>query len=92
MMLIAAMDALKANGKQPVINIKIIIDPHEEGGPPTLKDVIARNMALLQADAIVMLDGPMHPTNKPTLVFGHRGGGGFALTVFGANVELHSGH
>jgi acetylornithine deacetylase/succinyl-diaminopimelate desuccinylase-like protein len=57
-----------------------------------LKDVVARNVDLLRADAIVMLDGPMHATNKPTIVFGHRGGGGFTLTVFGARSELHSGH
>jgi acetylornithine deacetylase/succinyl-diaminopimelate desuccinylase-like protein len=92
MMLMAAAEALKAGGKQPAINIKILIDSHEEGGPPTLKDVVARNIDLLRADAVVMLDGPMHASNKPTVVFGHRGGGGFTLTVFGANAELHSGH
>ena len=92
MMLMAAAEALKANKKTPAINIKILIDSHEEGGPPTLKDVVTRNADLLRADAIVMLDGPMHATNKPTIVFGHRGGGGFTLTVFGARSELHSGH
>lgn len=91
-MLMAAMDALHAAGKSPAINVKIIIDSHEEGGPPTLDDVVKANAALLRADAVVMLDGPMHPSNRPTLVFGHRGGTGFALTVFGAAEELHSGH
>jgi len=92
LMMMAAMEALKATGKAPAINIKIIIDPHEEGGPPTFKDVIARNLDLLKADAAVMLDGPMHASNKPTIVFGNRGGGGFDLTIFGARGELHSGH
>ncbi|PZU08731.1 M20/M25/M40 family metallo-hydrolase [Sphingomonas sp.] len=92
LMLMAAMDALKATGRKPAIRIKILIDSHEEGGPPTLKDVVDRNAELLKADAVVMLDGPMHESNKPTLVFGHRGGGGFALTVWGARSELHSGH
>lgn len=92
MMLMAAMDALKAQGKAAGINIKIIIDSHEEGGPPTLKDVVQNNLELLRADAIVMLDGPMHPSNKPTLVFGHRGGMGFDLTVFAGNNDAHSGH
>lgn len=91
-MLMAAMDALKAGGKSPAINIKIIIDSHEEGGPPTLDDVVKRNADLLKADAVVMLDGPMHASNRPTLVFGHRGGAGLSLTVFGAGGELHSGH
>jgi acetylornithine deacetylase/succinyl-diaminopimelate desuccinylase-like protein len=91
-MLMAAMDALKAGGKSPAINIKIIVDSHEEGGPPTLDDVVKRNADLLRADAVVMLDGPMHASNRPTLVFGHRGGTGFTLTVFGARGDLHSGH
>ncbi|MEC3948859.1 M20/M25/M40 family metallo-hydrolase [Sphingobium sp. HWE2-09] len=92
MMLMAAMDALKAQGKTPAINIKIIIDSHEEGGPPTLKDVVANNLDLLKADAVIMLDGPMHPSNRPTLVYGHRGGTGFDLTVFAGNNDAHSGH
>jgi acetylornithine deacetylase/succinyl-diaminopimelate desuccinylase-like protein len=92
MMLMAAMDAMKASGRAPAINVKIILDSHEEAGPPTLKDVVARNADLLKADAVVMLDGPMHATNRPTIVFGHRSGAGFTLTVFGARSELHSGH
>jgi acetylornithine deacetylase/succinyl-diaminopimelate desuccinylase-like protein len=92
MMLMAAMDAMKAAGKAPAINVKIIIDSHEEGGKPTLIDVVKANAALLAADAVVMLDGPMHFSNKPTLVFGHRSGASFNLTVYGAKGELHSGH
>lgn len=91
-MLMAAMDALRAAGKKPAINVKIIIDSHEEGGPPTLTGVVAQNREKLKADAVVMLDGPMHPSNRPTLVFGHRGGAGFTLTVYAAREELHSGH
>ncbi|KDA01675.1 M20/M25/M40 family metallo-hydrolase [Hyphomonas oceanitis] len=92
MMLLAAMNALKAEGRGPAINIKILLDSHEEGGPPTLKDVVKRNADLLAADAVIMLDGPMHISNRPTVVYGHRGGAGFELTVFGARTELHSGH
>lgn len=92
LMLLAAVDAMKASGAKPAINIKVILDSHEEAGPPTLKDVVTRNAERLKADAVVMLDGPMHDTNRPTLVFGHRGGAGFTLTVYGAPEELHSGH
>jgi acetylornithine deacetylase/succinyl-diaminopimelate desuccinylase-like protein len=92
MMLLAAMDAMKAAGKTQQINVKVILDSHEEGGPPTLNDVVARNLALLKADAVVMLDGPLHSSNKPTIAFGHRSGAGFTLTVFGARSEVHSGH
>ncbi|NKF24657.1 M20/M25/M40 family metallo-hydrolase [Solimonas marina] len=92
MMLMAAADAFKAAGKAPAINIKVLIDSHEEGGKPTLPDVVQRNEKLLKADAVVMLDGPMHASNRPTLVFGHRGVTGFKLTVYGARGDMHSGH
>jgi len=92
LMLLTALDALKAIGRAPAITIKVILDSHEEGGPPTFKDVVERNAALLQADGVVMLDGPMHESDRPTIVYGHRGGTGFSLTVFGPLGELHSGH
>lgn len=92
MMMIAALDALKASGRAPAVNVKMLIDSHEEGGPPTLQDVVTRNAALLKADAVVMLDGPMHASNRPTVVFGHRGGGVMRITVFGPRTAAHSGH
>jgi acetylornithine deacetylase/succinyl-diaminopimelate desuccinylase-like protein len=92
MMLMAAMDALRAQGRAPVVNVKIILDSHEEGGPPTLRDVVTRNAALLKADAVAMLDGPQHISNRPTIVFGHRSGAMMTITVFGPRGEMHSGH
>ena len=92
MMLLAAIDTLKAENKKPAVNIKVLLDSHEEGGPPTLIDVINRNKNQLQADGVVMLDGPMHPSNRPTLVFGHRGASMVRLTVFGPASDSHSGH
>ncbi|HWU01774.1 MAG TPA: M20/M25/M40 family metallo-hydrolase [Novosphingobium sp.] len=92
LMLIAALDALKASGRKPAVNIRLIVDSHEEGGPPTLADVVERNRADLAADAVVILDGPMHPSNRPTVVFGHRGGGVMKITVFGPSEAMHSGH
>jgi acetylornithine deacetylase/succinyl-diaminopimelate desuccinylase-like protein len=91
-MLLAALDALRAQGREPAINIKVLLDSREESGSPTLRAVIDRNRQLLQADAVVMLDGPMHRSNRPTLVFGHRGGSNLQLTVYGARTDLHSGH
>lgn len=92
LMMIAAIDALRARGEQPAIHVKMIVDSHEEGGPPTLKDVVTRNAALLKADGLVMMDGPMHRSNRPTLVLGHRGGGVARITVWGPRNTLHSGH
>ena len=91
-MLLAALDALRMQGRAPAINVKLILDSREESGSPTLAGVVERNHDLLHADAVVILDGPMHRSNRPTLVFGNRGGTRLTLTVYGARSELHSGH
>lgn len=92
MMLVGALDSLRIQGKRPAVNIRLIVDSHEEGGPPTLADVIRSNRKDLQADAIVILDGPKHPSNRPTLVYGHRGGGVLNIVIHGPDHALHSGH
>ncbi|WP_404478193.1 M20/M25/M40 family metallo-hydrolase [Novosphingobium sp. BL-52-GroH] len=92
MMLVAAVDALRKEGRRPAVNIRLIVDSHEEGGPDTLGDVIRANAADLAADTVVILDGPMHPSNRPTVVYGHRGGGVLSIVVHGPSHALHSGH
>ncbi|MEO6918546.1 MAG: M20/M25/M40 family metallo-hydrolase [Collimonas sp.] len=92
MMLLAAMDALKAGGKTPAINIKVILDAEEEKGSPSLGEVVDRNRGLLKSDMLLVLDGPMHPSNQPTLVFGNRGIVIGTLKVFGPKQDSHSGH
>nr|WP_041742522.1 M20/M25/M40 family metallo-hydrolase [Collimonas fungivorans] len=92
MMLLAAIDALKAGGKTPAINLKVILDAEEEKGSPSLGGVIKRNQDLLKSDMLVVLDGPMHPSNQPTLVFGNRGIVVGTLKVYGPKQDSHSGH
>ncbi|WP_050044846.1 M20/M25/M40 family metallo-hydrolase [Bradyrhizobium sp. LTSP849] len=92
MMLLAAIDALKASGGQPAINVKVILDSEEEKGSPYIDKVMQAHRDLLRCDAFVIHDGPMHATNRPTLVFGNRGAADARLTVYGAKVPLHSGH
>ena len=46
----------------------------------------------LQADRMIILDGPLHVTNKPTLVFGARGISSITLEVYGPKFPQHSGH
>ena len=92
MMLLAAINSLSTNKVTPSVNIKVLLDSNEEGGSPTLAKVIEKNKAQLSADAVVMLDGPMHPSNASTVVFGHRGATLVKLTVFGPNSDSHSGH
>lgn len=92
MMMLAAIDALKANGGQPAVNVKVILDSEEEKGSPSIGKIMQANHDLLRCDAIVIHDGPMHATNRPTLIFGNRGAADAKLTVYGGKVPLHSGH
>ncbi|MET0964167.1 MAG: M20/M25/M40 family metallo-hydrolase [Noviherbaspirillum sp.] len=92
MMMLAALDALKASGNVPAFNLKVLLDSEEEKSSPSLGSVIAQNQALLKADRLVVLDGPMHPSNAPTLVFGNRGIAQVTLKVYGPEQDSHSGH
>ena len=92
MMLLTAIDMLKAQGKAPASNIKVILDSEEEIGSPSLAGVVEANAAAFKADALVILDGPVHGSGRPTLVFGNRGIAQAALVVYGPRSPLHSGH
>jgi acetylornithine deacetylase/succinyl-diaminopimelate desuccinylase-like protein len=92
MMFLAAVDALKADAGRPAVNIKVVLDSEEERGSPSIGTVMHAHLDLLRCDAIVIHDGPMHATNRPTLVFGNRGAARAKLTVYGAKVALHSGY
>ncbi len=92
MMFLAAIDALKASGDATGVNVKVVLDSEEEKGSPSIGKVMLAHRDLLRSDAIVIHDGPMHATNRPTLIFGNRGAAMARLTVYGAKVSLHSGH
>lgn len=92
MMLLAAIDAAKTTGAALGINVKVLIDSEEEKGSPSIGKIMRTHLDLLRCDAMIIHDGPMHPTNQPTLVFGNRGDATAKLTVYGAKVPLHSGH
>jgi acetylornithine deacetylase/succinyl-diaminopimelate desuccinylase-like protein len=92
MMFLNAMDLLKEKGVEPAINIKVLLDSEEEKNSPGIAAVAAANRDLLSADAILIHDGPMHPSNRPTMIFGNRGVTFLRLTVYGPKIDLHSGH
>lgn len=91
-MFLQAMDLLAIEKKTPPFNIKVVVDCEEEKGSPGLKGLLAGHAEKLVADYMIVMDGPMHSSNLPTLTFGCRGGTGFSLTTFGAISTLHSGH
>ena len=90
--LLAALDALRAAGRSPSSNLRIVLDGEEEAGSPSMVPAISRYRDRLAADLMLILDGPVHPSERPTLVFGARGNLAFELTVYGPKFGLHSGH
>ena len=91
-MLLSALDLMKKeNGKIP-FNVKVILDSEEERSSKPLPKAVRQNKELLQADFLIINDGPLHSSEKPTLVFGCRGITTINLTTYGPLKPQHSGH
>jgi acetylornithine deacetylase/succinyl-diaminopimelate desuccinylase-like protein len=90
--LLAAVDALKASALAPSSNVRVILDGEEEASSPSLVPAIARYKEKLRADLMVILDGPVHSSGRPTVVYGARGIATVDLTVFGPKSGVHSGN
>lgn len=91
-MFLKAMDVLLREKIQPNFNLKVIMDFEEELGSPHLPDAVKANRKLLAADQLIIFDGPMHRSGKPTLSFGARGIATLQLTTYGPIAPQHSGH
>jgi acetylornithine deacetylase/succinyl-diaminopimelate desuccinylase-like protein len=92
LMLLAALDALRAKKIPLAVNLKLILDGEEEAGSPNLERVINAHRNLLAADLLISADGPVHSSGKPMVCFGNRGVFDFGITVYGPVRALHSGH
>ena len=91
-MFLAAWDVISEEGITPDFNIKILLDPEEEIGSPMIKPTVQKNKPRLEADGLIIMDGPMHASNLPTLIFGARGTSSIRLTTYGPVRSQHSGH
>jgi len=90
--LVSAIDALKAQGLAPSSNVKVILDGEEEASSPSLVPAIAQYRDKLRADFMIILDGPVHSSGRPTIAYGARGIATVDLTVFGPVSGVHSGN
>lgn len=90
--MLAALDALRASGRAPSINVKFLFEGEEEAGSPHLLQILERYSSLLSADLLLLCDGPEHQSGRQQLLFGVRGVSSMELTVYGPTVALHSGH
>ncbi len=88
----AALDAMAASSLRPTWNVKVILDGEEEASSPSLVPAIAKYRAQLGADVMVILDGPIHSSGRPTIAYGARGIVTLNLTVFGPKAGVHSGN
>jgi acetylornithine deacetylase/succinyl-diaminopimelate desuccinylase-like protein len=90
--ILTALDALRASGLAPSVNVKLFLEGEEEAGSGHLTDILKRHADLLASDAWIFCDGPVHQTRRMQVFFGARGVSGLELTVYGPLRPLHSGH
>jgi len=92
MALLGAVDALRATGSKPSWSLRVVLDGQEEGGSANFRRFVASSGEKLKADLAITLDGPRHPSTRPTMYYGVRGGAGVTITVFSSRNDLHSGN
>ncbi|MBA22362.1 MAG: acetylornithine deacetylase [Flavobacteriales bacterium] len=91
-MFLAALKALQNQNQSPKINLKIIFDPEEEYGSKALLSSLDQHQDRYASDYFIVMDGPAHNSNQPTLTFGCRGIASCSITTFGSKLPQHSGH
>ncbi len=91
-MFLNAIDLLQKNKNEIPFNVKVILDSEEEKSSKPLPKAVRENKEILKADFLIINDGPVHYSGKPTLVFGCRGITSLSVTTFGPLKPQHSGH
>ncbi len=92
MMILNALEIMERNNIELEYNLKVIMDFEEEISSPNLADAVKKYSSKLKSDALLIFDGPKHPSNLPTLTFGARGISDITLITYGPIVPQHSGH
>ena len=90
--MLVALDALRAAGRAPSVNLKFYFDGEEEAGNAHTSALLRQHAALLASDGWIFADGPVHQSRRPQVVFGVRGVTDVVITAYGATRALHSGH
>ncbi|MFL5236321.1 MAG: M20/M25/M40 family metallo-hydrolase, partial [Rhizomicrobium sp.] len=88
----AALDAMRANGISPAVNLRFVFEGEEEAGSPHLGNYLAKFANVLRPSAWILCDGPVHQSRRMELFFGARGVIDLELTIYGPIKALHDGH
>ena len=91
-MMLRAIDALRASNIAPTVNLKFFFDGEEEAGSTHITPLLEKYADLLRGDVWLFGDGPVHQSRRQQVLFGVRGITGVDLTVYGPSRGLHSGH
>ncbi|MCO5724881.1 M20/M25/M40 family metallo-hydrolase [Robiginitalea marina] len=91
-MFLNTIDLLRKTGKELSYNIKVILDGEEEKSSKPLPKAVQQYRELLEADYLLISDGPVHVSGLPTVVYGCRGITSMTLTTYGPVRPQHSGH
>lgn len=91
-MLLTALKILKTKNSNPKFNVKVIFDPEEEYGSNALLSTLDKYKERYASDFFIVMDGPAHNSNKPTVTFGCRGIATCSITTYGSKLPQHSGH
>lgn len=92
MVILSALDALRAAKRHPTDNVKIVFEGEEEAGSPHLGQLLAEHHALFDSQMWVICDGPVSASGRVQVTYGARGDLNVDLTVYGPTRPLHSGH
>ena len=90
--LLSAIEALDAANIPLTSNVRALMEGEEEAGSPHLESTLHDHADKIRADALLLVDGPRHASDRPTLNFGARGIMNAVVTVYGPVSDLHSGN
>lgn len=91
-MFLNAIDLLQKEEKELQFNVKVILDGEEEKSSKPLPKAVKQYRELLEADFLMINDGPIHVSEQPTVVYGCRGITTLSITTHGPIKPQHSGH
>ena len=87
-----ALRTMRAVAGKPPCRLKFLYDGEEEIGSPHLPAFLRQHQERFRGNVMLIADGPMHPSGRPTVSLGVRGVMMLEIRLQTANQILHSGH